>query len=122
MTSTYPPRPTSDRPVSAWAIRASLVSLLGAVIALALAAIEVYGSLPTAGLLVIAALGQLAWYRLGPAASQALLWPALGLLGLYLVSYLMPEHWLPHASWDHLASRIVTGSLLVDWRPPLLLT
>lgn len=122
MTSIYPPPLASSRPVSDWAIRASLVSLLGALAALALAVIGLYGSLPTAGLLVIAALGQLAWYRLGPAASQALLWPALGLLGLYLVSYLMPEHWLPHASWDHLASRIVTGSLLVDWRPPLLLT
>ncbi|MCA1768423.1 MAG: sensor domain-containing diguanylate cyclase [Halomonas sp.] len=122
MTSTYPPRLASERPVSAWAITASLVSLLGALIALALAITGVYGSLPAAGLLVIAALGQLAWYRLGLAASRALLWPALGLLSLCLVSYLMPEHWLPLASWDHLASRIVTGSLLVDWRPPLLLT
>ncbi|MFO8044281.1 MAG: sensor domain-containing diguanylate cyclase [Halomonas sp.] len=122
MTSIYPPRPTSDRPVNGWSITASLVSLLGALIALALAVIGEHGSLPAAGLLVVAALGQLVWYRLGPAASRVLLWPALGLLGLCLVSYLMPEPWLPHASWDHLANQIVTGSLLVDWRLPLLLT
>ncbi|MGJ7456549.1 diguanylate cyclase [Halomonas sp. MA07-2] len=122
MTSFHPPRLTSERPVSAWAILASLASLLGGLIALVLAATGLYGSLPAAVLLVIAALGQLAWYRLGPAASQVLLWPALGLLVLCLASYLLPEHWLPHARWDHLANRIVAGSLLVDWRPPLLLT
>ncbi|WP_416139624.1 diguanylate cyclase domain-containing protein [Halomonas sp. HK25] len=122
MTSYYFPRLTSERPVSVWAITASLVSLTGALIALSLAAFGLYGSLPAAVLLAIAALGQLAWYRLGPASSQALLWPAMGLLALCLVSYLLPEHWLPHAAWDHLAGRLLAGSLLVDWRPPLLLS
>ncbi|WP_302141021.1 GGDEF domain-containing protein [Halomonas alkalicola] len=122
MTPYYPLRLASERPVSVWAIAASLAALLGSLIALALAVIGLYGSLPTAVLLVMAALGQLLWYRLGPVAAQALLWPALGLLTLCLVSYLLPEHWLPHAAWDRLADRLLTGSLLVDWRPPLLLT
>ena len=122
MTPYYSPRLASERPVSAWAIPAGLASLLGGLVALALAAAGLYGSLPTAALLVMAALGQLAWYRLGPAASRVLLWPTLGLLALCLVSYLLPEHWLPHAAWDRLADRLRTGSLLVDWRPPLLPT
>lgn len=117
-----PPRQARDRPVSSRATGLSLAALLGAVIALGLAATGLHGSLSTALPLCLGALGQLAWYRLGPAASRVLLWPALALLGVALASYLLPEHWLPHGHWDRLADQLRAGSLLVDWRPPLLPT
>ncbi|GHE20827.1 sensor domain-containing diguanylate cyclase [Halomonas urumqiensis] len=79
-------------------------------------------SLPGTLPILAASLAQLAWHEHRPRLARLMLMPILLILGLCLASHLIPEYWLAHASLDRLADYLSPGSLLVDWRPPLLIT
>lgn len=74
------------------------------------------GSLP----ILATALCQLAWHHHRQALAR---WAELAVLMVLipaLASFLIPEHWISHATWNRLAEGGMAGSLIVDWRPPLL--
>lgn len=71
-------------------------------------------------LIGLVAAGQLAWHLRRLRLARLLLAPALGWLALGLLSYLLPEHWIAHATWNRLAAALAPGSHVDDWRPPLL--
>lgn len=78
------------------------------------------GQVASAVLIGLLGASQLAWHSRRLLVSRLLLWPALVWLILSLLSYLLPEHWVAHASWNHWADRLASGSHVDDWRPPLL--
>ncbi|SEL14295.1 GGDEF domain-containing protein [Halomonas daqiaonensis] len=79
-------------------------------------ALSLTGSLP----ILATTLCQLAWHHHHQALAR---WTGLAILMVLifaLASFLIPEHWIAHAAWNRLAERLIAGSLIVDWRPPLL--
>ncbi|GEK72820.1 MULTISPECIES: GGDEF domain-containing protein [Halomonas] len=96
---------------------APLVALLGLLMA----------SLPLAGagteliLIGLTAAGQLAWHLRHLMLSRLVTWPTLAWLAIALLSYQLPEAWVSQADWNRWEGRLMAGSHIDDWRPPLLM-
>ncbi|MBB3141025.1 GGDEF domain-containing protein [Halomonas organivorans] len=102
------------------ALPLTVVALLVALLGLLAGGSQASGSTASVLLCGLLSASQLAWHGRRLRMSRLLLWPALGWLVLSLLSYLLPEHWVAHASWNRWATHLMPGSYIDDWRPPLL--
>ncbi|WP_192035313.1 diguanylate cyclase [Halomonas sp. YLGW01] len=95
-----------------------------ALLALTVAGLSGSVELRDPGLLATTALllGKLAWLARRPRLARGIAGVTLAGLSLGLASYLLPEYWMPTAHWHAAADALVSGTSLIDWRPPLLAT
>jgi diguanylate cyclase (GGDEF)-like protein len=77
-------------------------------------------SLPGALPIIVTALAHLAWHHHRQTLARGTGLAMLVALGLALASFLIPEYWISFDAWNRVTDRLVAGSLIVDWRPPLL--